>query len=1196
MSVGLLWALALPGVLGEISAVSAPLLSNFMLPLSPPNHSYAFADAFPGLTFDQPVAVLTAPGDTERLFVVEQGGRVFAMTNLSSPDKTLYLDLTDRVHMQAEAGLLGLAFHPQYQSNGLVYVSYFGRREFPPLGLSGLNTLSRFQVDPGNPNWASPESEELMILQKDRSLLHNAGGLAFGPDGYLYVGLGDEADGSDPYGNSQVIDRDYFSGVLRIDVDGKPGSLPANPHAFSSGNYFIPPDNPFVDTVQFNGQFLNPDEVRTEFFAVGLRNPWRFTFDSLTGDFYINDVGQLTREEINIGLKGGNYGWVAFEGTQPHVPHSSGFSSNRFSLGPLTDYGREFGNAVTASLLYRGHAYPNLEGAYLFADFGSGQIGALRYAESALAGELAALQQDLQAAEAAYRSARADETFLMDLESWKASQPSGWRLLQPQSLTSSAGSEFVPMEDLSYLMQGTNPNVDIYEMISEVPATNLIGARLELVPDDSFPLRGPGRVGNFVLSEFRVFVAPPAAPTSWSPVALVEGQVSYDLNQGFPIENTWDGNHGTGWALGYHYYGKSHFANFRFAEPVALEAGSRIRIQMLHTWGSAHNIGRFRLSVTDNEQDFAATLPAFAIYILSTPETLRTERQNAQLATYFQAVAPSLEPLRQDIRRLKQARQDLLAGGPLSIEWLASDPGIVSFGTHPRTGQVLAADWTEGKIKVLLAEDDPSGEPLPESLADTGVFQSLDTLTPNPGVTPYEINTPFWSDHAVKSRWVLLFQTNGLFGFDQDGPWQLPTGSAWVKHFEMEMVRGDPNSRKRLETRFLIRNDDGVHGLTYKWNEEQTDAILVPPEGLDESLIITVDGEPRAQVWRYPSRGECLQCHTSAGGLALGFNTGQLNRMIHVDDGWTNQVQWLESLGYFEEPVPADPAWPEWSEAKDENTSLERRVRSYLAANCAQCHQPGGLGRGLWDARYAIPLAEAGILNGLPVNDLGNPEHRIVLPGDTERSLLYKRLAELGQEHMPPLATSILNEEAIRLLERWINDETPYAAAGLNVPPSVSLISPTPGAAYRAPVDLSFMVGAADSDDNLRQVDLYLDDEWFHAWTNAPFALTLTNMALGAHRVAAVATDADGATNASAEISFEIKAGAIIESIQHGAGSTFLIGVRGGRNVPAVLEYSKELNWWAPLKTNVLMEGWHEFETSMPNDSAQRFYRIRLEE
>jgi glucose/arabinose dehydrogenase/mono/diheme cytochrome c family protein len=730
--------------------------TTLQLPNELPPGTYTTTNAFPGVQFFLPVKVAFPPHETNRLFVVESTGKIFVITNLSSPTKTLFLDLTSRIAASGEGGLLSLVFHPNYASNGFFYV-FYTLNTTTDAGTGFHDRLARFEVSPVDPNLALNDSELPLITQFDDSANHNAGDLHFGPDGYLYLSLGDEGHSNTE--NTQIINKDFFSAVLRIDVDKRPGNLAPNPHPASTSNYSIPADNPFIGATQFNGRAISPETVRTEFWAVGFRNPWRFSFDSVTGDLYLGDVGSSSREEIDVVVRGGNYGWAYREGTESF---SGTPPPDNVLTEPIMDYGRSGdlgGGAVTGGYVYRGSRIPELYGTYIFGDFMSGNIFALRY-------------------------------------------------------------------------------------------------------------------DGATAQDFRRII-------SWS------GAVGYN-------------------------------------------------------------------------------------------------------------------------------------GGPSS------------FGVDPSNGDILMTEYKygDGRIRRLIKVNEPSSDPLPQTLAETGAFADLSTLTPNPGIVPYEINLPFWSDYASKTRWFSIPNVDLAAGFAPSNNWAFPTGTVWIKHFEIQMTNGVPESARRLETRFLVRTEDNVYGLTYRW-DSLSNAVLVPESGMDEVLTINDGGVIRTQTWHYPGRVECLVCHTPAGGFALGFNSFQINRDHDYGSILTNQILALGHMGYFTNPPASANGLPRYARATDESVSSEHRVRSYLGANCVQCHQGPGTGRALWDARMTTPMEAAGIIDGLLVDDFGNSSNRVVKPGSLAQSILYRRVAEMGSKHMPPLATSELNHEAIALLSRWITNDL----TGANSPP-----------------------------------------------------------------------------------------------------------------------------------------------------------------
>jgi mono/diheme cytochrome c family protein len=297
------------------------------------------------------------------------------------------------------------------------------------------------------------------------------------------------------------------------------------------------------------------------------------------------------------------------------------------------------------------------------------------------------------------------------------------------------------------------------------------------------------------------------------------------------------------------------------------------------------------------------------------------------------------------------------------------------------------------------------------------------SLDPAPGVVPYAINVPFWSDNAIKTRWFSMPNTNLTLGFDPMGNWSFPTGSVWIKHFELELTNGLPGSRQRLETRLLVRNSAGIHGATYRWGASLTNATLVPEEGMDESFVIHDGGVIRTQVWHYPARAECQQCHSAQGGLALGFNTPQLHCDTDYGGMVTNQLRAFEEAGYFSAPLGTVQPLRALAHATNSAVSLEYRVRSYLAANCRQCHQ--GYGSALFDANISTTTAAAGLIDGALYDNLGNTNNRVIHPASLDLSVLYQRVANLGGNHMPPLATTLIDTQNVALVAAWITNDLP---------------------------------------------------------------------------------------------------------------------------------------------------------------------------
>jgi glucose/arabinose dehydrogenase len=301
----------------------------------------------------RPLAITNAGDGSGRLFVAEQGGKVY-ITRRGSPVATPFLDISGQVSGGGEQGLLGLAFHPSFPTDRRMFVDYTNG--------AGDTVISSFQVDPGTPDTVVLGSEVVILTVDQPYANHNGGAIQFGPDGYLYIALGDGGSGGDPHNNGQRLDT-LLGKILRIDIDHPSG-----------GNAFgIPGSNPFVAT----------PGARGEIWLFGLRNPFRFSFDRSAGDLWIGDVGQGAWEEVDVaraGVGGLNFGWRVMEGAHCYAP-STGCSTAGKVL-PVTEYGHEFGCAIIGGNVYRGAAQPVLRGGYVFSDACTGITWAINAAGS----------------------------------------------------------------------------------------------------------------------------------------------------------------------------------------------------------------------------------------------------------------------------------------------------------------------------------------------------------------------------------------------------------------------------------------------------------------------------------------------------------------------------------------------------------------------------------------------------------------------------------------------------------------------------------------------------------------------------------------------------------------------------------------------------------------------------------------------
>jgi uncharacterized repeat protein (TIGR03806 family) len=690
-------------------------------------------NAFPNLRFERPLQILQAGDGTNRMFVVTQRGVIYVFPdrpNATEQERKVFLDWSKVAALvENEEGMMGLAFHPKFKENGLIYVYYTKR----PL----QSVLARFRVSKDDPDRVDPDTFEILLNFPQPYWNHNGGSLEFGPDGYLYLGLGDGGSGGDPHRNGQNLNT-FLGKILRMDVDREDPGL----------KYSIPKDNPFADR----------EGVKKEIWAYGVRNIWRLSFDRLTGALWAGDVGQDKYEEVDVIVKGGNYGWNLREGMHDF--------RRQFALGdeklidPIIDYGRSVGQCVIGGVVYRGKLLPELDGAYLYCDFNTGHVWALRY--------------------------------------------------NGEKMTS---------------------NLDI----------------------------------------------------------------------------------------------------------------------------------------------------------------VRAKRE------------------------------------------------ISSFGQDD-AGEVLMTCFDGSLYKFRKAQNasEPKEKPFPRRLSETGFFTSTKTMTPAPGLIPYDVNVPLWSDGAAKERYIALPEGTTI-KFSPDGQWEFPAGAVLVKSFFLETKAGDPSSRRRLETRFMVHKKpqpiDGLEvpfrpqqwiGYTYLWNDEQTDATLLDAAVTRDYRVKTAAGE-LSQSWYYPSRADCMNCHTPAAGFVLGLNTRQFNRQQNYGAVTDNQIRALDHLGVFQRmtsPPDTREAYPDWNAAirqQNDATQTAALARSYLDVNCSICHCPGGTSDNSLDMCFHTSLSETKLIGTPPAKgDYGPAGSKIITPGDPAHSILLTRMKTRGEGKMPNVATLEVDDAAVEIIRQWI--------------------------------------------------------------------------------------------------------------------------------------------------------------------------------
>jgi uncharacterized repeat protein (TIGR03806 family) len=371
---------------------------------------------------------------------------------------------------------------------------------------------------------------------------------------------------------------------------------------------------------------------------------------------------------------------------------------------------------------------------------------------------------------------------------------------------------------------------------------------------------------------------------------------------------------------------------------------------------------------------------------------------------------------------------------------------IVSWG-EDASGEIYFVDFTGGAIHQLVKA--PAATPqaaFPRKLSETGIFASTKDNKVAPGVIPYSVNAQLWGDHAWKERFIAI-PGNGQIGFDeitypQPSPgappgWKFPDGTVLVKTFGMEMERGNPNSKKRLETRILHfqqfpgtqeYGDQYWRGYTYVWNDDQTDAELLDEKGLDKKLTIKVGDKMVEQNYRFPSRAECTLCHTNAAKFALGVSTMQMNRdhvypsFFRKEGTIANQLATLEHIGLFTKKLPDAPAkLAKLADFNDKSLPIDVRARSYLHSNCSHCHIKWGGGNAEFKLVVDLPLKELGIVNVNPAH--GNFKidgAKLLVPGQPEKSILLERMKMTTLGRMPHIGSRVVDEQAVQIVSDWI--------------------------------------------------------------------------------------------------------------------------------------------------------------------------------
>jgi glucose/arabinose dehydrogenase len=632
-----------------------------------------------------------------------------------------------------------------------------------------------------------------------------------------------------------------------------PSSLPTtHPALMNAINYFIPADNPFVGATHFNGAAINTNALRAEFWATGMRNPWRMSFDRLTDTLYVGDVGGSLREEINVAVRGGNYGWAYREGTL-NGPKSSQAPAGFTSIPPITEYahgsGQNQGNSVTGGVLYRGNRVPAIDGKYVFADYVSGNVWALT--------------------------------------------PNGTSAVPFMYLTN----------DPNITAFGLDPrNGDV--LMADIVANQI--KRLISVPVAA----GVGITNAFPGVAFTSPICIVSPPGETNRLFILEraGRVTVITNLAAPNRT------------------------------VFMDISSRVI-----TGGEEGLLG------LAFHPGYATNRYFYLFYSLTTNTAAGTGRHQRVARFETSPSDPNVGMVSSELPLITQF-DDFSNHNGGDLHFGADGYLYISLGDEGNqndagnNAQRIDKDFFAGILRIDVDKRPgnipPLNGPAPPAMLDqTGAFSDMVNLTPHAGIIEYDVNVPQWADNAMTRHWFSIPNVNTRMAFRATGNWTFQNNMIWIQHFELETTNGVPGSRRRIETRFLVRDSSGgVYGVTYRWTSP-TNAVLVAAEGANETFVINDGGVLRDQLWNYPSQSDCVRCHTATGGRALGFNTPQLNRDFNYGGIIDNQIRALHNANYFAgtpQPQPTNVhLLLSLSQPTSDAHSLEHRSRSYLMANCA---------------------------------------------------------------------------------------------------------------------------------------------------------------------------------------------------------------------------------------------------------------------
>jgi uncharacterized repeat protein (TIGR03806 family) len=904
---------------------------------------------------DKPVGVTYCPGDTARVFVIEQHSGKIQIVTLSNGAiaATPFLDLaSSEISTGSEQGLLGIAFHPNYVTNGYFYLNV--------TNAAGGTEILRYTANSpyATATTANPASRAVVMTYSQPESNHNGGWIGFGNDGFLYIASGDGGGGGDGHGtigNGQNLST-RLGKILRVNVASQPFTIP-------SGN--------------MTGAGVDPT-----IFAFGLRNPYRCSIDRANGNLWIGDVGQDAREEVSFGpagVGGRNYGWRRYEGFADYntgTPLTNGIAHTP----PVVDYNHGVGQAIVGGYVYRGGAIPALVGTYIYADYSSKRFF------SFTAGTGTATDQQ---------------------EITSQMNPSN-RMGNPSSFGEDANGEL-------YICDYSNGR--LHKIVTTITPTQVafttqpsnVGVGAAITPAVRVTIQDAS--GNTVAtSTASVTLAIGTNPGS----ATLGGTTTANAVNGVATFSTLSlNNASTGYTL------TASSTGLTGATSTAFNVLAQVATPVITPNGGTFS-GPTTVQIT------TATASATIRY------TTNGTAPNGTSPIYS---APFLVSATTTVRALA-LRTGFTDSGAATATITVNGSTPYGITTRP-----LAAAYLSMPTSGTAA--------MPAQLSGTGVFSNVGAFTPATAMIPYGVNAPFWSDAAIKSRWVSVpndgapYTAGETVTYAATGEWTFPAGTVFMKHFDFVTDERTPNVVRRLETRLLVRAAaGGVYGVTYRWNSGQTNADVVTTAQTEDLTITTASGGTRVQQWYYPSSADCLQCHNSNAAHVLGLNTRQLNgnNLYSASGVSDNQLRSWSAVGLFSSTVAEDSisGLAKLSSVTDSTATLEQRARSYLDSNCSYCHRPSGA-PATFDARYHTPFTSQGLINGNVNNTLGITGAKVVVPRDTGKSILYQRIHTVDPTRkMPVIGRNIIDDQGSAIIAQWIGDMDDAGNGGGSNPPSTS--------------------------------------------------------------------------------------------------------------------------------------------------------------